>query len=111
MKKILFVLVLCLLFVGCAKVEEFDLDKIISEDNYIILDVRTKEEYDELHVVDAINIPYDEIEEDINLDKDKVILVYCRSGSRSAIAYDILEELGYKVYDLGGISSVDLPKE
>ena len=111
MKKVLFVLVLSLLFSGCTKVERLDLNKIISEDNYIILDVRTKEEYDELHVVDAVNIPYDEIYEDVNLDKDKLILVYCRSGNRSSIAYDILEDLGYKVYDLGGISSIDLPKK
>lgn len=111
MKKVLFVLIFCLLFSGCTKVEEVDLDKLMSENNYVIVDVRTKEEYDELHVVDAVNIPYDEIGKDIDLDKDKLIFVYCRSGNRSSIAYDTLEDLGYKVYDLGGISDIDLPKK
>ena len=110
MKKIL-ILIFCLILCGCTKVEKLDLEKLMKENNYTIIDVRTKEEYDESHLVDAINIPYDEIDENIDIDKDNIILVYCRSGNRSSIAYDLLEDLGYKVYDLGAFSEIDLPKE
>ena len=81
------------------------------EKEYVIIDVRTKEEYDESHVVNSINIPYDEIDSKIDIDKDKVIFVYCKSGRRSSIAYDTLTTMGYKVYDLGAYENIDLPKE
>ena len=111
MKKIIMILFICLTTIGCTKVEKVDLNKIIETNNYIIVDVRTKEEYEEAHLVDAINIPYDQIDANVDLDKEKTILVYCRSGNRSSIAYDILEDLGYKVYDMGAFSEIDLPKE
>ena len=57
-----------------------------------------------------INIPHDRIDENIDLDKDKVILVYCRSGNRSKLAYDELKKLGYDVYDLGAMEEVDIPE-
>lgn len=88
-----------------------ELDTIISENNYIVLDVRTKEEYASGHVVDSLNIPVDEIDSNINIDKSKTILVYCRSGVRSKKATDTLVDLGYKVYDMGAFSSVPLDKE
>ena len=87
------------------------LDKIISENNYIIVDVRTKEEYEASHLKNAINIPYDEIDETVELDKNKTILVYCKSGNRSKIAYDTLNKLGYTAYDLGAFSEIDMPRE
>jgi len=115
MKKLLIGLILSLMLCSCAKTENGDnvnaLDAIIEKENYIILDVRTKEEYDSGHVVGAINIAYDEINENIDLDKDKDILVYCKSGTRSAIAYDTLTALGYSVYDLGAYASIDLEKK
>lgn len=64
-----------------------------------------------MHLADAINIPYDEIDNNIDLDKDKLILVYCMSDTRSSIAYTKLTELGYEVYDLGAYDKIDLPKE
>ena len=74
-----------------------------------ILDVRTKEEYDNGHIKGAILMPYNEISENISKivsDKDSIILVYCRSGSRSAVASAKLVELGYtNVMDFGGIST------
>lgn len=88
-----------------------ELDTIISENNYIVLDVRTKEEYASGHVVDSLNIPVDEIDSNINIDKSKTILVYCRSGVRSKKAKDTLVSLGYKVYDMGAFSNVPLDKE
>lgn len=88
-----------------------ELDQIISKNNFIIVDVRTKEEYDTGHVKGAINIPYDSIDENTNLDKSKTILVYCKSGVRSGKAYQTLKKLNYDVYDLGAYSSIDLDKE
>lgn len=87
------------------------LREILEENNYIVVDVRTKEEFDEGHVVGAINIPYDEIDSDCELDINKTIMVYCKSGRRSSIAYDTFQKMGYNVYDLGAYDSIDMEKE
>ncbi len=75
--------------------------------NYIILDVRTEEEYNEGHIDGAVLIPDYEINlkaESILTDKDQLILVYCRSGRRSKLAADSLVALGYtNVKEFGGI--------
>lgn len=77
--------------------------------NCLILDVRTQDEYDEGHIENSILIPYDNINADTMkqyTDKNQIILVYCRSGRRSAIACQTLIELGYSyVYDFGGIQN------
>lgn len=74
---------------------------------YIILDVRTIEEFNTGHIVDAINIPNEVIKEEaeaILINKEQVILVYCRSGRRSKEAANKLVELGYtNVLEFGGI--------
>lgn len=79
-----------------------------SEENYIILDVRTKEEYEEKHIPGAVLIPNETIgEEEIPQlpDKDQMILVYCRSGNRSKQAAEKLVALGYtNVVEFGGIN-------
>lgn len=114
MKKILIVF-LCLIMCGCENTKQNpksnQLESIIEKNNYIIVDVRTEEEYNQGHVVNSINIPVDEIDENIELDKSKTILVYCQSGNRSGMAYNTLVSLGYVVYDLGAYSSINLPKE
>lgn len=110
MKKIFIVLIFSLILSGCSS-NKVDLKQIMKENEYIIVDVRTKEEYDEAHLKEAINIPYDEIDENVEFDKNKVILVYCRSGNRSSIAYNNLKKLGYTTYDLGAFSEIKLPKE
>ena len=78
-----------------------------SGEEHIILDTREQEEFDEGHIKGAILIPYTEIEskaEKILPDKDKLILVYCRSGRRSKIAAESLSKLGYtNVKEFGGI--------
>ena len=91
-----------------------DAKKIMdTEEGYIILDVRTQEEYDEGHIPGAILIPGTEIEmraEEDMPDKDQLLLVYCRSGRRSKQAAEILVELGYtNVMEFGGI--LDWPYE
>lgn len=111
MKKILILLVLSLLLVGCGNKNEFDLNEIVNNDGYIIVDVRTEDEFNEGHVVGAINIPYDEIDENTVLDKDKTIVVYCKSGNRSGVAARTLSNLGYVVLNIGAFSQIDLPKE
>lgn len=79
----------------------------------IILDVRTQTEFDEGHIPNAILLPDTEIAkkaEEILPDKTKTILIYCRSGRRSATAARELIALGYSnVYDFGGI--LDWPGE
>ena len=79
------------------------------EDAYIILDVRSQEEYDSGHIAGAIVIPDTEITakaETILTDKDALILVYCRSGRRSKNAASELATLGYtNVKEFGGINS------
>ena len=78
------------------------------EDGFVILDVRTPEEFQEKHIVGAINIPNEEIgTEPIDqlADLDQLILVYCRSGNRSKQASEKLAALGYtNVYEFGGIN-------
>ena len=84
-----------------------------SEEGYIILDVRTQEEYDQGHIPGAIVISHEEIAEkaeEVLTDKDQLILVYCRSGRRSKIAAEALVELGYtNIREFGGI--IDWPGE
>ena len=80
-----------------------------TETDYIILDVRTEEEYNEGHIPNAILIPNTEIRERAELeltDQDQLILVYCRSGNRSKLAAGIFVELGYtNGVEFGGINS------
>lgn len=75
----------------------------------IILDVRTQEEYDEKHILNAICIPNETIgtEPPAELpDKDQLILVYCRSGNRSKQASEKLAAMGYtNIKEFGGINT------
>lgn len=74
----------------------------------ILLDVRTQEEYDGGHIPGAVCFPNEDIQPDLPLpfDKDAEILVYCRTGRRSAQAAGKLTEMGYSnVADFGGIQS------
>ena len=84
-----------------------------TQEGYIILDVRTQEEFDEKHIPGAVLIPDYEITnkaEEILNDKKQLILVYCRSGRRSKLAAEALVELGYtNIKEFGGI--IDWPYE
>ena len=122
MKKYRFIIftVLLLALTGCAggsgnSYTQISMDEAIemmgTEENYIILDVRTKEEFDAGHIEGAINIANEVIHQDQsdNLpDKEQLILVYCRSGNRSKQASEKLVKQGYtNVYEFGGI--IDWP--
>lgn len=81
---------------------------LAKKDNFVLLDVRTPEEFAEGHIAGAVLLPYDQVEQkaaSMLPDIEKSIVVYCRSGRRSAIAVESLRGLGYKnVRDFGGIS-------
>ena len=82
-------------------------------DEFVLLDVRSEEEFSEGHIPGAIIIPHEEISERAEseiLEKDIPIFVYCRSGRRSKIAAEELVALGYsEIYEFGGI--IDWPYE
>ena len=120
MKKMMLVLLAMILLTACAQNKEKDREAVSmnitaeeakrimdNEEGYIILDVRTQEEYDEGHIPGAVLISHEEIAEkaeDVLTDKDQLILVYCRSGRRSKIASEALVELGYtNIKEFGGI--------
>ena len=82
-------------------------DLMVTENNYVILDVRRPDEFVSGHIPGAINVPNESIEtEEIDQlpDKDQMILVYCRSGNRSKQASEKLVDLGYtNIVEFGGI--------
>lgn len=118
------ILMALLLLSGCAaqaqkeqSYRQINMDEAIAmmeaESDYIILDVRTPEEFSEKHIPGAINIANETIgsEEIPELpDKDQLILVCCRSGNRSKQASEKLVALGYtNIIEFGGIN--DWPGE
>jgi len=74
--------------------------------DFVILDVRTEEEYIEGHIENALNMDFysETFKQDLDkLDKNKTYLIYCRSGSRSARALQLMGELGFReVYNMSG---------
>ena len=118
MKQIIPFLMALLLLAGCGaqseestyrQVSAEEADSMMEEESgYIILDVRTAQEYSEKHIPGAINIPNETIgTEDIPElpDKEQLILVYCRSGNRSKQASEKLVKLGYtNIVEFGGIN-------
>ena len=124
MKKFITLLLSVLFLAGCAlpagqevSYRQINMDEAITmmeeESGYIILDVRTPEEFADKHIPGAINIPNETIstEEIPELpNKDQLILVYCRSGNRSKQASEKLVALGYtNIVEFGGIN--DWPGE
>ena len=117
MKKILPLLFSALALTACGSAssessfQQISMDAAITqmaeEDNFILLDVRTPEEFADGHIPGAINIPNESIgENDITElpDKEQRIYVYCRSGNRSKQASAKLVNLGYtNVVEIGGI--------
>ena len=126
MKKLVFLLLAVMLLTACGQDKVNDQGAVYvnitaeeakqimdTEEGYVILDVRTQEEYDQGHIPGAIVISHEEIAEkadEVLTDKDQLILVYCRSGRRSKIAAEALVELGYtNIKEFGGI--IDWPYE
>ena len=126
MKKLLTAVLVLLLLTACGQNTGNDREAVYvnitaqeakqimdAETGYIILDVRTEEEYDQGHIPGAVLIPDTQINaeaEKVLTDKDQLILVYCRSGRRSKLAAEALVELGYtNIQEFGGI--IDWPYE
>ena len=126
MKKLIFLLLAVVMLTACGQDKENNQGAVYvnitaeeakrimdSEEGYIILDVRTQEEFDQGHIPGATQISHEEIAEkaeDVLTDKNQLILVYCRSGRRSKIAAEALVELGYtNIKEFGGI--IDWPYE
>ncbi|MBE2271938.1 MAG: rhodanese-like domain-containing protein [Anaerolinea sp.] len=83
---------------------------------HLLIDVRTREEFASGHIAGAVNIPVEEIGSRLSeIPADETVVLYCRSGNRSAQASQILNQNGYStVYDLGGViawTAAGLPLE
>lgn len=108
------VVLLSLLVVGCGNdtvttgtmesIKTSEVKTILDnkDENYILIDVREIDEYNEGHIPGAVNIPVGSITT-VDYSKDKTLIVYCRSGSRSNTAAIKLKNMGYNVKDMGGI--------
>ena len=124
MKRLILVFILVVVFMcGCSsnnteKVQVVKVDKAKAEElideGALLIDVRSITEYNQGHIEGAINIDVQEIlnvtdsliYNNASISKNKKIIVYCRSGSRSNSAATKLVELGYtNVYDLGSIDN------
>lgn len=118
MKRLIYIMLSLLLMAGCApkvlsngykQISMNEAVEMMSEEtDYIILDVRTKAEYEEKHIPDAICIPNEDIgtePPDALIDKEQLIFVYCRSGNRSKKASQKLADMGYtNIMEFGGIN-------
>ena len=124
MKKVIIILIILALIIGGVimlnkntekettnQIQYVSMDEITTimqeNTNYIILDVRTIEEYNQGHIPNAICIPNETIDETVTTklpNKDQLILIYCRSGNRSKQAALKLQQLGYtNLVEFGGI--------
>ncbi|MEW6599757.1 MAG: rhodanese-like domain-containing protein [Nitrospirota bacterium] len=78
------------------------------DEGAVLIDVRTEEEYQAAHLKRAINVPLSEMSagiERIVPERDSVVLLHCRSGSRSFVGKRLLKKMQYhKVYNLGSFS-------
>ena len=106
MKKIISLIVCILLLTACGGIsyQTIDSNKAMEliEDDAVIIDVRTAQEFASGYIDGAINIPVDNISS-IDYEKDTVIILYCASGMRSSNAAKALIDLGYtNIYNLDG---------
>lgn len=123
MKRVVVLFSLCLLLCSCGKNENKENDSslqendgtitcvkmndLVTNEDAILIDVRTQSEYNEGHLDGAIHLDYETIDKNIGKKvarKDTKIVVYCHSGRRSSAAKKTLEDLGYtNVYDMGSM--------
>lgn len=82
---------------------------MIENKKVLLIDVRTKNEYDLMHIINAVNIPVDEIEKQIFIyEQNTPIMIYCSSGTRSKTALRILNNLGYTnifIWEYGALAT------
>lgn len=121
MKKLLFILLIIIIYLSGCQNQNVSIQKITGKklyeeqqqkNNILILDVRTKEEFNQGHIPNALNIPVDEISKDTmeHYHKNIKVVVYCRSGTRSKRAALQLRDLGFiDIYDLGSLNNWNYP--
>ncbi len=107
MKNPLISLFIFLAMLGCKESSQLPITEFDQQgmSKYILLDVRTPEEYEAGHLENAININWydaDFSEQVSRLDKENTIYVYCQKGGRSAKAASVLDSLGFHAIDLTG---------
>jgi len=93
------------MFLNVPEVYPEDVKKMLEEegDKVLLLDVRTPPEHIQVRIPNSLLIPLDELRYDYQkLPKDKKIVVYCRSGERSAFATYFLRQMGFDAYNLAG---------
>ena len=105
MKKIISLLILCLLLTACTeKFKTIATNEAIEliDKGAMVIDVRTADEYNTGHIKGAINLPLDIINT-ITYDKEENLIIYCASGKRSLEAVNTLVNMGYThLYNLDG---------
>jgi rhodanese-related sulfurtransferase len=80
-------------------------EKLQEEESPLLIDVRTPQEYNEGHIEGSLLIPLDTLEANLPKlanSKDRPLIVYCRSGARSAIASRLLADQGFKPLNVSG---------
>jgi len=91
---------------GVKSVPIADAVNLVNRENALVLDVRTEQEYEQGHILDSLNIPLGLLDQNIKQlgeDRERPILVVCRSGQRSARAAGILKKHGFNhIYNLAG---------
>lgn len=84
-----------------------DLAQVIAQ-GATIVDVRTKGEYAEGHIRGSLNIPLDQLSQNLSkLPKGKPVITVCRSGARSGMAVDVLKGQGFEAYNGGPWTSLN----
>jgi rhodanese-related sulfurtransferase len=102
---VLVLLAVSLVASGCSEADEPGVTEISQQEfmsnppaGVLILDVRTQEEFSSGHVPGAVNISHDELASrlsDLDSEKDRAVVVYCRSGKRAGLATAVLLDAGY----------------
>jgi len=92
---------------GYKHITPTEAEKMMASDDVLVVDVRTKEEYDRKRVSGAVLVPIDDIRAgkvDPLTDKDRTLLLYCWTGRRAEDSAAMLVKMGFKrVYDFGGL--------
>lgn len=94
---------------GISSISQADANALIESGRCVLVDVRERAEFRNLHITGALNLPVDDINAEtaarVLPDRDAVIVLYCLAGMRAASAAVKLSQLGYRrLLNMGGIS-------